>query len=53
MGLAATKKGKKKSIGRKTDFLSDKVKPIDLSKFVGKLEWKGDPLKVQKQLRNE
>jgi len=53
MGLAAKKKEKNKSLERKTTFLTDKIKPIDLSKYVGKLEWKGYPLKVQKQMRNE
>ena len=53
MGLTTKKKGKTTS-GEKADpFLFEKVKPIDLSKFAGKLEWKGDPLKVQKQMRNE
>ena len=31
----------------------DKIKPIDLSKYVGKLQFKGDPLKLQKEWRDE
>jgi hypothetical protein len=30
-----------------------KIKPIDLSKYAGKLQWKGDPLKLQKEWRDE
>jgi hypothetical protein len=31
----------------------DKIKPIDLKKYAGKLEWTGDPLKLQKEWRDE
>jgi hypothetical protein len=32
--------------------LPKNIKPIDLSKFAGKLKWKGDPLKLQQKWRN-
>ncbi len=52
MGLTTKKKEKNNPVGRIAS-LSDKVKPIDLSQFAGKLTWKGDPLKLQKKWRNE
>ncbi len=33
--------------------LPGKTKTIDISQYAGKLEWKGDPLALQKKLRNE
>jgi hypothetical protein len=33
--------------------LPNNIKPIDLSKFAGKLQWKGNPLKLQQKWRNE
>lgn len=33
--------------------IPDKLKPIDLSKYIGKLQFKGDPLKLQKEWRDE
>lgn len=30
-----------------------KVKPIDLSKFAGKLMFEGDPIKLQREWRDE
>ena len=33
--------------------LPNNIKPIDLSKYAGKLKWKGDPLKLQKEWRDE
>jgi hypothetical protein len=33
--------------------LPNNIKPIDLSKFAGKLKWKGDPLKLQQKWRDE
>ena len=48
----------KKKVGKKESqqILStfpDKIKPIDLSKYAGKLQWEGDPLKLQKGWRDE
>ena len=31
----------------------ERIKPIDVSKYKGKFKWKGDPLKIQKEWRNE
>ncbi|MBA4139219.1 MAG: hypothetical protein H0X70_01745 [Segetibacter sp.] len=33
--------------------LPNNIKPIDLSKFTGKLKWKGNPLKLQQKWRDE
>lgn len=48
----------KKKVGKKESqqILSTfpaKIKPIDLSKYAGKLQWEGDPLKLQKGWRDE
>lgn len=33
--------------------IKPKLKKLDASKFFGKVSYKGDPLKIQKELRNE
>ena len=44
-----TKKEKEKIINSATQ----RVKPIDVSKYKGKFKWDGNPLKMQKKWRDE
>ena len=30
-----------------------KLKVLDAKKFVGEISWKGDPLKIQREMRDE
>ncbi len=30
-----------------------KMKVLDAKKFLGKISWKGDPLKIQREMRDE
>lgn len=30
-----------------------KMKVLDAKKFAGKISWKGDPLKIQREMRDE
>ncbi len=53
MTVEVKKKVDKKRSEQILSSLPDKIKPIDLSKFAGKLKWKGDPLKIQKEWRDE
>jgi hypothetical protein len=45
-----TTKGQRKKLLKK---ISPKPKTLDIDKFSGKLEWKGDPLSLQKEWRDE
>ncbi len=53
MTIVVKKKLDKKKSEKIIASLPGKTKPIDLSQYAGKLEWKGDPLALQKKLRNE
>ncbi len=53
MTVEVKKKVDKKKSEQILSSLPDKIKPIDLSQFAGKLKWKGNPLKIQKQWRDE
>jgi len=53
MTVEVKKKIDKKKAERILLSFPEKIKPIDLSKYAGKLQWKGDPLKLQKQWRDE
>jgi len=44
-----TKKEKEKLLNSK----KDRIKPINVAKYKGKFNWEGDPLKLQKEWRNE
>lgn len=33
--------------------VSPKLKTVNTTKYLGKIKWKGDPLKIQRQLRDE
>lgn len=53
MTIQVKKKISKKKATEIITSLPDKIKPVDLSKYVGKLKWQGDPLALQKQWRDE
>jgi len=53
MTIVVTKKLTKKA--KETIFkkIAPKYKLLNAKKFFGKLEWKGDPLKIQQEMRDE
>lgn len=53
MTVEVKKKLDKKNSEQILSSLPGRIKPIDLKKYAGKLQWKGDPLKLQKEWRDE
>ncbi|WP_158559404.1 hypothetical protein [Deminuibacter soli] len=54
MTIQVKKKVTKKKATEIIASLPDKLKPVDLSKYAGKIKWTGgDPLTLQKQWRDE
>ncbi|MFM7430983.1 MAG: hypothetical protein ACKO1F_13920 [Flammeovirgaceae bacterium] len=48
-----TKKSSKRAISKVLNNIKPKKEGIDMTKFAGKLRWKGDALKIQQEMRNE
>ena len=48
-----TKKTSQKSISRMLKNIKPKRKGLDMKKFAGKLSWKGDPVAVQREMRDD
>lgn len=44
-----TKKEREKQLKK----VSPRIKKLDAKKFFGKVSWKGDPLKMQQEMRDE
>jgi hypothetical protein len=54
MMIQVAKKVSKKKATEIISSLPDKIRPVDLSRYAGKVKWKGgDPLTLQKQWRDE
>jgi hypothetical protein len=48
-----TKKTTRKEISKVLKTKNTKRKVMDIKKFAGKLSWKGDPLEIQRQMRDD
>ncbi len=53
MTVVAKKKLSKKEKAKIFDSALEKIRPIDVVKYKGKFKWNGDPLKLQKEWRDE
>ena len=53
MTVVINSKTSKKDLKKALKKIKPKFKKFDASKFFGKLLWKGDPLKIQRELRDE
>ena len=53
MTVEINKKTSQKEKGKLLRNVAKKQKLFNAKKFLGKLEWKGDPLALQKEWRNE
>jgi hypothetical protein len=53
MTVVVKKKLTKKEKDEILNAAPERVKPINVAKYKGKFKWKGDPLKLQKQWRDE
>ena len=53
MTVTVKKKLTKKEKEKIFNSVQERVKPIDISRYKGRFQWNGDPLKLQKEWRNE
>jgi hypothetical protein len=53
MTVTVKKKLTKKEKEKIFNSAQARVKPIDVSRYKGKFKWEGDPLKLQKEWRDE
>jgi hypothetical protein len=53
MGVTVKKRLTKEEKDKILNAGPERIKPIKVSKYKGKFKWKGDPLKIQKEWRDE